>query len=593
MASTLAQSFKNLPANGTETLALKKLLDSDLELRSIILRKQEEAQAQCSYAKKAAEAFRDCLMATSAVKDAYAASMQSTKAFGEALKNALHLYDNHEEVLGTISSTKGILSTWSETVALTESMLAHLDKATTQLESHLYLAANEQVAHESAHIAASESLLSCTNSLRAMDQSVAQKRGSLFGFRHIPTDLLPRIFMEAVDARQHEIINSLSSYHDIGSGYYGSLSALLTTLNLVPFVLSATCKRWRVTCQSTPRLWRYARVPMTFSTYSEHRVIGKKQFKQCILLAKTQPLELTIYSCYNVTHRGATYSDLVLPEETQTLRVNIVWYNNYPIPPGIPSPTELCMVASANSKFPYIQTIPTELLANTKKLRCMELIPQVNHPVGVQSLYIVLDKSGGLPPFHDLLQNYPQLMELHLEINVSQSIPSTSAVTHQRLHHLSLTSIALSWVIHSFSAGCCLPHLVRLVLTDINGSFQGWDASQTNGHFSHITHVEIQAVSTPTVVAELRPLFEVTTALRTLTLAGSAVGPIMELMTLSVPKRIDELILCDSDANGTLLRDYLAAIERDGRGTSGMEVAWRNCPEFLGDYGRASGELHL
>ena len=65
-------------------------------------------------------------------------------------------------------------------------------------------------------------------------------------------------------------------------------------------------------------------------------------------------------------------------------------------------------------------------------------------------------------------------------------------------------------------------------------------------------------------------------ALGTLTLSGSAVGPVLKLMTLSAPKKVDKILLCNSNADGTTLREYLAAIERDGGGTSGMKVEWDN-----------------
>jgi len=312
MASTLPQSFKNLPANHTEMSALKKPLEGDLEHKYFILRRRDEIQAQYSYAQKAAEVFAACLETTSAIKGAYAASILSTKA----LKNASKLYNNHEDILATISSTKGILATWAETVALAENLLAHLDNTTVQVERHLHLAADEQAAHESAHRAASGSLLYCTDGLRGVDQSIAEKQGTLFGLRLLPTEILPRIFMEAVDARQREIIISLSSYYDAGTSYY-DLNALLTTLNLVPFALSATCKRWRAICQSTPGLWKYARVPTTTSPYPRRKVIGRAQFGQCALLAQKQPLELTVYPCYQAIHSTSTYSDLVLPPDKQ------------------------------------------------------------------------------------------------------------------------------------------------------------------------------------------------------------------------------------------------------------------------------------
>jgi len=594
MASTLSQSYKNLPAGCTEKSALKKLLDGDLELRSSILRRQEEAQAQYTYAKKAVEVFTDCLATTRAVKDAYVTSVLSTKALEGALKNALNLYDNHHDILASISSTKGMLATWAETVALTEALLTHLDKATPQVEGYLHLAAEEHAAHESAHIAASECLLPCTDSLHAVDRSIAQRKGALFGVRNVPTEILPRIFIEAVDARQHEIITSLPSYYDPGSSYH-DLNALSKTLNLVPFTLSATCKRWRAICQSTPRLWGYARVPMINSVYLGTKITGKTQFERCVLLAQKQPLELTVYPCYNVTHCGAPYPNLVLPAESQTLRVNLLWHSNCAIPPGIPSPTELYIVASANSPAPYMQVLPTQLLAHTKTLRCTGLTPQINATVGIQTLHISHYKFGTFltsTQFRDLLQNCPQLRELHLA-NHAYYPPTQSPIvpfTHQQLHTLSFTGTLLPWVFQAFTAGCRFPHLSHLVLTEVNGYNSAWNLHSISDQLSLFTHIEVHAASEPGFVAYLRPLFDALTGLRTLTLVGSAVEPMLRMLTLSVPKRVQELRLSHSDANDTALRDYSAAIEG---GTSGMQVVWNNCPNFLGEYGRVSGELHL
>jgi hypothetical protein len=181
-SSKLSEGFKNLPANCTETSALKELLDDDLELKSFLLRRQEKVQARYTYAKKAAEVFADCLATTSAVRDAYAASVLSTKALEQALKNALNLYDNHHDILSTISSTKGMLATWAETVALTEALLTQLDKAAPQVKTHLHVVANEHAAHESAHIAASESMLPCSGLLHAVDQSISKKREHYLDF---------------------------------------------------------------------------------------------------------------------------------------------------------------------------------------------------------------------------------------------------------------------------------------------------------------------------------------------------------------------------------------------------------------------------
>ena len=576
--------------------ALKKLLDGDLELRSSILRRHEEAQAQYTYAKKAAEVFADCLATTSAVKDAFAASILSTKSLEQALKNSLYEYGNHHDILTTISSTKGMLVAWTEIVALTEALLTHLDKATPQIEAHLHQAVDEHVAHESVYIAASESVLSCTDSIHTVNRSIAQKESLLFGIRRVPTEILPRIFIEAVDARQREIITSLSSYYDEGR-FTQNINTLLTTLNLVPFTLSGTCKRWRAICQSTPQLWRYTRVPMVCYTPHGRKTVGKSQFERSILLSRKQPLDLTVYPCYNVTHEGGICPNLALLAESQVLRVNIVWHSDYAIPPEVPSPIELWIVAPTNSPAPYTAVFRMELLVNTKKLRCTELTPQIEFAVGIKTLHISLSRQGAFPDFHSLLQNCPQLEELHLEITTRLKFnASILPFTHEQLHTLVLTGMALPWVVAAFSVGCRLPRLTRFVLTDINAFDSAMNMLTTppiNNLISHVTHIEVQAVSAPRVVIYFRPLFEAATALGTLTLSGSAVEPMLKLLTRSAPKRVDELLFCNSNADGTTLRVYLAAIERDGGGTSGMKVAWDNCPNFSGEYGGAFGELCL
>ena len=337
-------------------------------------------------------------------------------------------------------------------------------------------------------------------------------------------------------------------------------------------------------------------MPMIRYIHPGSTVIGKTQFEQCVLLAQKQPLELTVYSCYNMSQHGATCPNLVLPVESQALRVNLVWHSNNVIPPGIPSPTELCIVASANFRVRSTQVLPTQLLANAKTLRCTGLTPLIYSAVGIQTLQLSYSKPGQIlnySAFRGLLQNGPQLEELHLE---NQLYPLRDHhvfdLTHQQLHTLSLTGPVLPWVMKVFTGR--FPHLSRLVLIDIDGFGYSWSPPHSiSDQLSLLSHIEVHAVSEPSVVASLRPLFEASTGLRTLTLVGSAVESMLGLLTLPASKRVQELRLSHSDANGSTLQDYLAAIERDGGGTSGMQVVWNNCANFLGDYGRAFGELLL
>ena len=120
------------------------------------------------------------------------------------------------------------------------------------------------------------------------------------------------------------------------------------------------------------------------------KIIGKAQFEQCVLFSRKQLLDFTVYPCYDVINNDVAYPNLTLLAESQIFRVNTVWHSNKAIPPELPSPTELVIVASANSTISYTQVLPTELLASTKKLRCMELIPWINSAVGIQTLHISL-----------------------------------------------------------------------------------------------------------------------------------------------------------------------------------------------------------
>jgi hypothetical protein len=337
---------------------------------------------------------------------------------------------------------------------------------------------------------------------------------------------------------------------------------------------------------------------MVNSTDQGTKVIGKLQFERCVLLAQKQPLDLTVYSCHDATHHCAAYPTLVLPAESQILRVNMLCRYNSAIPPVVPSPTELYIESAENCIVLHIRVLPTGLLANTKMLRCTNVMPRIDSAVGIQTLHISCSRLGVFPPptetFWNVLQNCPQLEELHLAYPPVQAcvIP----FKHQQLHTLSFPGTVLRWVIKVFTAGCRFPRLSRLVLTDINGpkstTYSG-NLHSISDQLSLLTHIEVRAASEPSAVARFRPLFEASTALRTLNLVGSAVEPMLRMLTLSGPKRVRDLRLSQSNANGTMLRDYLATIERDDGGTSGMQVVWNNCPNFSGEYGGALGELHL
>ena len=292
---------------------------------------------------------------------------------------------------------------------------------------------------------------------------------------------------------------------------------------------------------------------------------GKRQFEQCVLLTQKQPLDLTVYPCYNANHHGATYPNLVLPAGAQTLRINIVLHSNHAIPPGIPSPTELYLVASVNSPALNTQALPTQLLANTKMLLCKGLTPQIDSPVGVQTLHISHSQTGASLPFRDILQNCPQLEELHLENSLySQMSDSTSPFTHQQLHTISLKGITLPSVICAFEVGCRFPRLSRLVLTNINGLHPAWYHQRpctSNDLLSQFTHIEVSGLSGPHGVAHLRLLFDASMALHTLTLVGAVVGPVLALLVWPAPKRVKELRSHNSDANGAILQSYLTTIQ--------------------------------
>ena len=231
--------------------------------------------------------------------------------------------------------------------------------------------------------------------------------------------------------RQREIINSLSLCYTAGISCH-ELDRLSTRLNLVSFPLPATYRRWPAICQTTPQLWGYAFVPMLLPTHDGNNIIGKAQFERCIVLAQNNHLN-SRYIHYDTAYHGANYPDLVLPAGSQILRVNIVCDQSSVISREVPSPTELCVLGSADSPGRSAYILPPELLVNTKKLRCTEITPSFSgRPAGVQSLHIVLRQSGA-PQFRELLEHCPKLQELYLEVFMVPSTLSPRLRSHLRL----------------------------------------------------------------------------------------------------------------------------------------------------------------
>jgi hypothetical protein len=590
MASLWAQRAQNLPAQQSEINALEALLKEDLEHKNMMESRQKALQGRISEAESSAKAIFQCITATHAFRAVYGANSISAKSFEERIKRALEVHSCHSRTLAGLPSTGELLATWSNILRLTDEVSACLERAKLQAEAHLHLCAVEQVAHESAAAAAKQSLQAMGGGLNGLKSSISQKRKKIYSIRCLPTELLQHIFEILVEEKQASLYSRLTAFPSSSKAYYTDPAAMWKTINFVPIVLSAVCKRWQDVCESTPSLWRFLRIPTTLHPDFNPWVIGGLPFARSIANTNGQNLEITLYPSLKAETVAQALS--YIPAEHSIARLNII--EGVEIPSALSSALRVAFIGhSDTSEVKAVELVPTRL-QKAQQMRCIERLPSIqNGPLLLRGLHISLTRSCTFPDIGQLLLSLPALQVLKLWFYARVTHQASTACTHHCLHTVSVTSCALPVLQSSIRDGVSIPALRHFRILDVDKTFAYLNAEGNAATFALVTHLTLNAASSPRASVKIRTLLDAMTALLTLKLTGTAVGPGLNALSIApLVVHIPEITLEDSDANCEPMHAYLANLAEELQAINGdrlLRVTWKNCPDFLRRYGANSG----
>lgn len=591
MASIWTQRARNLPAQQSETTALAALLKEDLEYKNLIENRQRALRGRISKAEGTANAMSQCIDATDAFRGVFAANTISAKGFEERIISALEVHSSYSNTLTAIPSTGELLATWSDILRLNDEVSACLEKAKLQAEAHLHLCAVEQIAHESAAAAAKQSLQAIGGGLKGLKSSISHNRKQIYSIRCLPTELLQQIFNMVVEEKQVSLNSQLNTFPSSPKSYYSDPAGMWKTINFVPIILSGTCHRWRDICESTPSLWRFLRIPTTLHPDFNPWVIGGLPFARSMANTNGQNLEITLYP--SLKAETVTEAISSIPLEHSISRLNVI--ESIRIPPTLSAALKVWFIGhSGSSEVKMVELVP-ERLQKAQFILCYERLPIIrNGSLLLHSLQITLTKACIFPDIGQLLTGLPVLQSLTLWFYAGVTYQESTAYTHSSLRTIGVTSRAFPVLQSSIRDGVSLPAFRHLQLRDVNKTFAFLSVDNNAASFALITQLAIGNVSSPQGSVKIRPLLNAMTALLTLQLEGTAVGPGLNALSLEPVARVPTIALHDSDATCAPLREYLAKLAEESKTVKDarvVSVTWKNCPKFLQHYGAASGNI--
>jgi F-box-like len=591
MDSIWTQLARNLPAQQTETAALETLIREDLELKNLIEKRQRTLRGRISEAENTAKGFSACIRATDAFRGIYAANSPAPGTVAERTAKALKVNSSYSSILTVVPSSNELLATWRDIIRLTDEVSACLERAKLQAEIHLHSCAIEQIAHESAVVAAKQSLQAAGGGLQGLKSSISQKRKKIYSIRCLPTELLQQIFNILVEEKQAFLISRLNTFPSSPKGYSIDPGAMVQTINFVPIILSGTCKRWRNICESTPSLWRFLRIPTTMPPDFDPWVVGLLPFARSIANTNGQNLEITLYP----SHKSEIVAQALsaIPSGHSIAKLNVI--EGVKIPSALSSALTVVFVGHLGG--PQIKTVDLvpQRLQKAQHISCYERLPAIpNGHLLLHSLIIGLTNACVFPDIGRLLTSLPVLRILQLLFRVGVTYQRSTACTNHSLHTIRISSCAFPILQLAIRDGVSIPTFRRFLLRDVDETFAYLNLDNNAATFGFVTHLTIDAVSSSQGSVQIRALLNVMTALVTLNLKGTGVVPGLSALSLEPVMHIPEIALHDSNAICAQLREYIAILGEESRvdkDAPSVRVIWKNCPRFSDYYGAASGAL--
>ena len=394
-----------------------------------------------------------------------------------------------------------------------------------------------------------------------------------------------------VEEKQASLNSQLNAFPSSPKSYYSDPAGMWKTINFVPIILSGTCHRWRDICESTPSLWRFLRIPTTLHPEFNPWVIGGLPFARSMANTNGQDLEITLYP--SLKAETVTEATSAFPPEHSISRLNII--EGIRIPPALAAALNVWFIGHSSSSDVKVVELVPERLQKVQLILCYDRLPIVrNGPLLLRSLQISLTKACIFPDIGQLLTQLPVLQILVLRFYAGITYQESTAYTHSGLRTICVTSRAFPLLQSSIRDGVSIPPFRHLKLYDVDKTFAFLSVDNNAASFALITELTIEDVSSPQGSVKIRPLLNAMTALLTLQLEGTAVGPGLNALSLEPVARVPTVALHDSDVTCAPLREYLAKLAEEPKTVKDarlVSVTWKNCPKFLQHYGAASGNI--
>jgi hypothetical protein len=584
-----SSASSNLPPGKTLETVLRTALAEEEVLYRQLDEQKVARESQLNDARSSADWLSSALGTTRVVPDSSADVVSVLGSFINNLSSVMSIHGS-DQIFGDLKQSLPIIDaakrSWESVAGIVNDLMVQIENLNLTTSSHAKSMDTELEAHKMIAHQSQISLDSLRQSTDALSHCINHKRGIIHPIRRVPTEILEHIFELAVLEERSTLRGNfvgLKALHE-------SRDALLCTIPRVPIILASTCRRWRDIALNMALLWDFIRVPTVEKYNTRSCVVGRSAFQQAISRIGTSKCEVVLgptldwnvvkghlpsipssqISVMNVVspHDGMDFSQIPTARIFRIIRKGPRVLGRYDVLP------------------PYV--LPASVLASTTELDCYHALPVINAPIySVTSFSLSLNDHVQFPNIGHIFANFPNLTALGFSTMHSFTTFTLHGFTplhHARIRTLSVTDAVIPQLGTLLQRGALsLPSLTHFIILNMY-SGGGWD--QLRSLFVKVTHFDIRAATHLSSGTHIRELLDLMPLLQQFSVFGTAVDLGLVALTFPSTKRIDNLVIADSDTNGSIVDAYYNLLlgPRSAGHTSdslGVSIRFVNCPHVL------------